>query len=119
MIIQPNKSGFQHAIPSEITPEAVYQSRRDLIRQLATGSAGLALTAWGLREAHAQTPRAGQLAALASVPSTVAGALTMDKLTAYKDATTYNNFYEFGTDKSDPAKRAHTLVTQTWTVEIE
>ncbi|PUE12120.1 protein-methionine-sulfoxide reductase catalytic subunit MsrP [Limnohabitans sp. T6-20] len=119
MIIQPNKSGFQHAIPSEITPESVYQSRRDIIRQLATGSAGLALAAWGMREAYAQTPRAGQLAPLASVPSAVAGALTMDKLTAYKDATTYNNFYEFGTDKSDPAKRAHTLVTQPWTVEIE
>ncbi len=119
MIIQPNKSGFQHAIPSEITPESVYQSRRDIIRQLATGSTGLALAAWGMREAYAQTPRAGQLAPLASVPSAVAGALTMDKLTAYKDATTYNNFYEFGTDKSDPAKRAHTLVTQPWTVEIE
>jgi methionine sulfoxide reductase catalytic subunit len=119
MILQFNKSGFQHPVSSEITPESVYQSRRDIIRQLATGSAGLALAAWGMREAHAQTPRAGQLAPLASVPSAVAGALTMDKLTAYKDATTYNNFYEFGTDKSDPAKRAHTLVTQPWTVDIE
>ena len=72
MIIQPNKSGFQHPISSEITPESVYQSRRDIIRQLATGSAGLALAAWGMREAHAQTPRAGQLAPLASVPSAVA-----------------------------------------------
>ncbi len=119
MIIQSDKSGFQHSITSEITPESVYQTRRDVIRNLASGSAGLALAAWGVREAHAQTPRAGQLSALASVPSAVPGALTMDKLTAYKDATTYNNFYEFGTDKSDPAKRAHTLVTQPWTVEIE
>ncbi|PUE52022.1 protein-methionine-sulfoxide reductase catalytic subunit MsrP [Limnohabitans parvus] len=119
MIIQSDKSGFQHSINSEITPESVYQTRRDVIRNLASGSAGLALAAWGVREAHAQTPRAGQLSALASVPSAVPGALTMDKLTAYKDATTYNNFYEFGTDKSDPAKRAHTLVTQPWTVEIE
>ena len=119
MIIQSDTSGFQHPVPSEITPQSVYLTRRDIIRQMATGSAGLALAAWGLREAHAQTPRAGQLAALAAVPSTVPGALTMDRLTAYKDATTYNNFYEFGTDKSDPAKRAHTLVTQPWTVEIE
>lgn len=119
MIIQTDNSGFRHLVASEITPESVYQTRRDLIRNLAAGSAGLALTAWGAREAHAQTPRAGQLAALASVPSAVPGALTMDKLTAYKDATSYNNFYEFGTDKSDPAKRAHTLVTQPWTVAIE
>jgi sulfoxide reductase catalytic subunit YedY len=119
MIIHTGTSGFQHAVPSEITPQAAYQSRRDIIRGLAAGSAGLALTAWGMREARAQTPRAGQLAALAAAPSSVAGALTMDKLTAYKDATNYNNFYEFGTDKADPAKRAHTLVTQPWTVEIE
>jgi sulfoxide reductase catalytic subunit YedY len=119
MIIHTDKSGFQHAVGSEITPESVYQTRRDIVRQMATGTAGLALAAWGLREAHAQTLRAGQLAALASVPSGVPGALTMDKLTAYKDATGYNNFYEFGTDKGDPAKRAHTLVTQPWTVDIE
>ena len=40
----------------------------------------------------------------------------MDKLTPYKDITTYNNFYEFGTDKSDPAQNAHTLRTHPWTV---
>jgi methionine sulfoxide reductase catalytic subunit len=119
MIIHTGTSGFQHGTPSEVTPQAVYQSRRDIVRAWAAGSAGLALSGWGLREAHAQTPRGGQLAALSSAPSAVPGALTMDKLTAYKDATTYNNFYEFGTDKADPAKRAHTLVTQPWTVEIE
>jgi len=43
----------------------------------------------------------------------------MDKLTDYKDASTYNNFYEFGTDKADPAKNAGTLVTSPWTVEVE
>ena len=58
MIIHTHSSGFNHGIPSEITPEAVYHSRRDLIRQLATGSAGLALAAWGVREAHAQSANA-------------------------------------------------------------
>jgi sulfoxide reductase catalytic subunit YedY len=43
----------------------------------------------------------------------------MEKVTAYKDATTYNNFYEFGTDKSDPAQNAHTLKTTPWSVEVE
>ena len=39
MLIQSDTSGFQHAVASEITPESVYQTRRDLIRTLATGSA--------------------------------------------------------------------------------
>src|SRR5207249_3395930 len=43
----------------------------------------------------------------------------MDKSTAYKDATTYNNFYEFGTDKSDPARSAGTLKPRPWSVTIE
>ena len=43
----------------------------------------------------------------------------MEKVTSYKDATTYNNYYEFGTDKADPAKYAHTLPLKPWTVEIE
>ena len=43
----------------------------------------------------------------------------MEKPTEYKDASTYNNFYEFGTDKSDPARNAHTLKTTPWTVEVE
>jgi sulfoxide reductase catalytic subunit YedY len=48
-----------------------------------------------------------------------AGAVTMEKLTAYSDVTTYNNFYEFGTDKSDPAENAGTLKTRPWTVRVE
>ena len=40
-------------------------------------------------------------------------------MTDYKDASSYNNFYEFGTDKADPAKNAHTLKTSPWTVEVE
>jgi sulfoxide reductase catalytic subunit YedY len=38
---------------------------------------------------------------------------------SYKDASTYNNFYEFGTDKADPARNAHTLKPTPWTVEVE
>ena len=119
MILLPTRSGFQHPVPSEITSAKVYQSRRDMIRQLATGSAGLALAGWGLRDAQAQMARPGQLPMLTSVPSKLAGAMVLDKPTPYKDATSYNNFYEFGTDKSDPAKRAHTLKADPWSVEIE
>lgn len=119
MLIHTDKSGFQHAIASEITPPSVYHTRREWVRQMATGTAGVTLAAWGVREAQAQTVRSAQLAALASVPSGVPGAQTLDKPTAYKDVTTYNNFYEFGTDKADPAKRAHTLITDPWSVDIE
>ena len=119
MIIRSSSSGFLHPVSSDITPQAAYQSRRDLMRQLAAGSAGLALAGWGLRDAQAQMARPGQLPPLASVPTKMAGAMVLDKLTPYKDAATYNNFYEFGTDKADPAKRAHTLVTDPWSVEIE
>ncbi|MFY8086438.1 MAG: protein-methionine-sulfoxide reductase catalytic subunit MsrP, partial [Rubrivivax sp.] len=51
--------------------------------------------------------------------SAVAGALTVEKLTPYGDVTTYNNFYEFGTDKSDPARAAGSLKTRPWTVAVE
>ena len=119
MIIRSSSSGFLHPVPSDITSQTVYQSRRDLMRQLAAGSAGLALAGWAMRDAQAQMARPGQLPALASVPSKLSGAMVMDKPTPYKDATTYNNFYEFGTDKGDPVKRAHTLKTDPWSVEIE
>ena len=123
MLIKTGNSAFIHPTPSEITPAHVYQSRRDVMRLAATGVAGAAMAAWAARDAWAQaataTPHPGKLAALASIKSGVAGALTMDKLTDYKDASTYNNFYEFGTDKADPAKNAHTLKTTPWTVEVE
>jgi sulfoxide reductase catalytic subunit YedY len=45
--------------------------------------------------------------------------MTIEKVTDRKDATTYNNFYEFGTDKADPAKYAGTLKTTPWTVEVD
>ncbi len=114
-----SNQAFVHPVSSEITPLQVFQSRRELLRGMAAGSAGLALTAWAQSSAWAQGSSAGGGVALPFVPSNVAGAVTMDKPTAYKDATTYNNFYEFGTDKADPAKHAHTLNTQPWTVEIE
>ena len=119
MWIRSKENGFVHPLSSEITPESAYLSRRDLMRGAAAHAAGWGAAAWMGSEAMAQTLRPGVLPALNAVPSTVAGAVVMDKTTPYKDATTYNNFYEFGTDKSDPARRAHTLKTDPWRVEIE
>ena len=119
MLIPSRQNGFIHPHSSEITSRAAYQDRRELLKLLAAGSAGAVLAAWAGREALAQTPGPGKLAPLPGVRSAVAGAQTMEKITDYKDATTYNNYYEFGTDKADPARNAHTLQTKPWTVEIE
>jgi sulfoxide reductase catalytic subunit YedY len=119
MLIKTGRDGFHHPIPSETTPEAVYRRRRELLKLMATGAAGAALASWAGREALAQVQRPGKLAALPASRSQVPGAVTMEKVTDYKDASTYNNFYEFGTDKADPAKNAHTLKTSPWTVEVD
>jgi len=120
MIFHNRNHAFDHAVRSEITPRQTYLDRRGLIRAMAGGVAGAALATWATRDAMAQSAaRPGKLAALPGARSAVAGAVTMEKRTDYKDASTYNNFYEFGTDKSDPAEKAHTLKTTPWAIEIE
>lgn len=120
MLIKTPNNGFMHPASSEITSERAYSERRALIKLMATGAAGAVLAGWAGREAMAQgLARPGKHAALAGGKTAVAGAMTMDKVTDYKDASSYNNFYEFGTDKADPAKNAGTLVTSPWTVEVE
>ena len=119
MLIHIPRHGFDHATPSDITPRAIYEQRRDLIKLLAGGAAGAVLAGWAGRDAMAQTPRPGKLAALPGARSAVAGAVTMEKLTDYGDVTGYNNFYEFGTDKADPARHAHALQTSPWSVVVE
>jgi sulfoxide reductase catalytic subunit YedY len=114
-----NDNGFIHPLSSEITPRAAYEGRRDLLKLMAGGAAGAALAAFAARDASAQAARPNKLAPLPGGKSAVAGAMSMDKLTDYKDVSTYNNFYEFGTDKADPAKNAGTLKTRPWTVEVE
>jgi methionine sulfoxide reductase catalytic subunit len=109
-----------YALPDhEVTPRAVYEQRRDLLKLMAAGSAGAVLAGWAGRDAMAQVARPNKLAALPGTRSTLAGAVTMEKLTAYQDVTGYNNFYEFGTDKEDPAERAGSLKPRPWTVVVE
>lgn len=115
-----NRQGL--ALPSsEITPRRVYEQRRALLRQLALGGAGLSLAFWAARDARAQggISRPGKGAALAAVRSTLPGAMTLDKPTSYADITSYNNFYEFGMDKVDPARHAGALKLRPWTVTVE
>ncbi len=105
--------GFQHSVASDITPQGVYLRRRQLVQGLAAAAAALA---W---PSQAQTVRPGKLAALPGSRSTVPGAVTIDKVTPYGDASSYNNFYEFGTDKSDPARNAGSLKPRPWALVVE
>ncbi|HJV75315.1 MAG TPA: protein-methionine-sulfoxide reductase catalytic subunit MsrP [Noviherbaspirillum sp.] len=115
MLIRRNPNGIDIPFNSEITPRAIFESRRTFIKQLALGSiAGSAVADMLMREAFAQSAGAQKLAASRN-PAYV----LMDKPTAYKDATTYNNFYEFGTEKSDPSEFAGVLKTRPWTISIE
>ncbi len=113
----PPDHGFQHNVPSEITPRAIYQGRRRWLAQLASGALGGGLAGWAGREALAKVPAKGT--ALPGAKSMLAGAQASDRATPRNLATTYNNFYEFGTDKADPARNAHTLQTRPWRVAIE
>ncbi|HET8546681.1 MAG TPA: protein-methionine-sulfoxide reductase catalytic subunit MsrP [Bryobacteraceae bacterium] len=87
---------------SQVTPRSTYISRRRLL----TGAGALALAT----EAAAKA----KLAPLAKSPFS-----TTEAQTPYKTATTYNNYYEFGTRKEDPAQMAHTLRTSPWLIKIE
>jgi methionine sulfoxide reductase catalytic subunit len=93
---------------SEITPRSAYFNRRAFM----AGAAALGVT--GLLHPQHARAAAAKLETVKSPLSTTG--LT---LTSYKDITSYNNFYEFGTDKGDPAKNAHTLKTKPWTVKID
>jgi sulfoxide reductase catalytic subunit YedY len=96
---------------SEITPKEVFHDRRRFLREAA--AAGL-VAAGGLI-----LPPTARAAPQKLGPLTRSQYSTDEKLTTYADVTNYNNFYEFGTDKGDPATHAHRLKPRPWTVRIE
>lgn len=118
-MLLPKDRGFVHPTPSEITPAAAYHDRRRWLQRLAAGAAGTVLATWAARDARASIQPPGRLAPLPGARSTTPGAAVTDKPTAYADITGYNNFYEFGIDKADPAARAGSLRTRPWTVVVE
>ena len=120
MLIRTQNNGHQHPVASEITPPQDYLRRREWLQQLALGAGGVALAGWAARDARAQMARPpGKLAPLPGAKSAVSGASTMEAVSSYEDASTYNNYYEFGTDKSDPAAAAKSLKPRPWTVSVE
>lgn len=97
--IPPASANKEH----EVTDEKIYHARRQFLSQSALLASGLLLAACNKTESAASTQSAAPT----------------DDLTPYQDVTSYNNFYEFGTDKSDPARLATNFKTTPWTVRIE
>jgi sulfoxide reductase catalytic subunit YedY len=99
---------------SEITDQAVYWRRREFMRALGGAAVGLAVGAGGAIAALADAQRPPRLEGVKKGPFG-----TAEKLTPYEDVTTYNNFYEFGTDKASPARTAGRLRVRPWTVRVD
>lgn len=105
---------------SEITPESIYRNRREFMRD------AIGLTALGLSGAAVAAPSqiaeaevAGPAWLKTQIASAAPGKADSDeKLTPYQHVTGYNNFYEFGYDKTDPADKAGQLKVDPWKVEI-
>ena len=95
--------------PSEITPRDRYLQRRQFMLGASALGLGTAIAAMGARMA-----KAAPLQASKSPLST-----TEEPLTPLKDITSYNNYYEFGTDKNDPVRNAHTLSIKPWKIKID
>jgi sulfoxide reductase catalytic subunit YedY len=101
----------------EITSRSTYMDRRALIA--STGAiAGSALL--GFNAAHAAVQKGpGKLAAIPGVAEGYNKLGPKDALTPYQDVTTYNNFYEFGMDKSDPAEKSGAFKPRPWTITVD
>ncbi len=84
---------------SEITPEKIYNNRRSFIKSISVGASSIAISS---------LPFSGN-----------AASDKIDNKTSYKDITTYNNYYEFGTSKSDPYKNSQNFKTNPWDISIE
>ncbi|HEX8353238.1 MAG TPA: protein-methionine-sulfoxide reductase catalytic subunit MsrP [Pyrinomonadaceae bacterium] len=106
---------------SEITDRKAYLSRRNFLRGAAlaasTVATGLVYRQLLAPQVEVSNP-AGEVAqGPQSAPKS--WGLPGDEATSYQDVTHYNNFYEFGTDKYSPARRAQALVTRPWTVAVD
>lgn len=93
---------------SDVTDHRLYMNRRQFVR--ATIGTALAATVWPTDGAQAQAPLSGIR------PSPFS---TSETRTPWEDVTTYNNFYEFGTDKADPARQARRFRPKPWTVKVD
>ena len=114
MLTKDHKKLGREILSSEITPKEAFLNRRNFI------AGGLAVAGAGALELRSMPWLLHPPAVHAQQKLTVVpGKFNVpDQQTPFAKATNYNNFFEFGTDKGDPAKNAHTLHTRPWTVEI-
>ncbi len=98
---------------SEITSRNLFENRRAFLARAGVGLAAGAALWHGVPEAARATSAS---TALATTPSAFS---TTEALTDYKSVTTYNKFYEFGSDKADPARNAARMVVRPWTLRVE
>ena len=96
---------------AEITPEAVWLNRRNLMKAAAAGTLTATLPASAAADPSTLKP-------LAYTEGQCDACSAEEPLTPVEDATSYNNFYEFGTDKSDPAEYAHNMTIDPWAVQV-
>jgi sulfoxide reductase catalytic subunit YedY len=104
-------------LSSEITAESVYLARREFIAHaggMGVALAGASLLGLGCSAGDARAEREG-----GRVAASAGGAVAQEKTNSYEDITSYNNYYEFGTDKSDPKENAQQLRTRPWTVAVD
>lgn len=112
--------------PSEITSERTYLTRRHLVASLAAGAAfpagcGQADVSASVSSDAAARKKTGEtnMQTASELGEIIKSPLSTDELpNSYEDVTTYNNFYEFGTGKSDPAANADTLKPRPWSIEV-
>jgi sulfoxide reductase catalytic subunit YedY len=103
---------------SEVTPESVYTSRRAFMRSMAGTAAGVA-AGLVVADRFASGALEGQ-AGLAPLSATKNAKYTAaDKVNTFAQITTYNNYYEFGTEKDDPARYAGRLTVKPWSVKVD
>ncbi|MBG2711986.1 protein-methionine-sulfoxide reductase catalytic subunit MsrP [Proteus sp. PR00224] len=110
---------------SEITPESVFMmKRRNLLKLLGIGAAGIAVSStvkadlfsWLTEDNKPTIPKSSRKELQFIQPEEYQSSL---QLTHEDKVIGYNNFYEFGLNKSDPAKYAHTMKTEEWTLTID
>lgn len=112
-------------LPSEITPKEVFENRRHFIKQagfglLATTALAQTNLLFAADATRSNAPIGKTSKSLLSLPNFTKTAYGKDeKLTSYEDVTTYNNFYEFGTGKGEPAINAKLFKPHPWTISIE
>ena len=100
---------------SEVTPKGLYLRRREFIQAAAAGAIGgaIGLSPFAVEALNAQAART-------KLPNVRKSPLsTSETVNSFEDATGYNNFYEFGTDKEDPKANAQKFVPKPWTIKVD